>query len=380
MTSNALPLALLPTPAALVDLARLRANSRRMAERTDRLGVRLRPHVKTHKTVEVARLQLTGRPPAITVSTLAEARFFAERGFADITYAVPLTPQRLPAALALAQEIERFTIVVDHPAVAAAVNSAAAEAGIRLAVMLEVDCGAGRCGVDPQHPDSMALARYLAFSPHVEFRGLFTHAGHAYLCRKTSELPAVAAQERDLTVAFANTLREAGIRVAEVSIGSTPTLCAADHLGGVSEVRPGNYVFFDAFQAAIGSCSQSDCAFTVLATVVGCYPRRRTVIIDAGALALSKDAGPTHVKPDCGFGVLCEVDSCQPIPDLHLVSLTQEHGTVVAATPEAAAAHPPGSRLRIIPNHSCLAAACFDTYHVLDRGEVRDLWRPCRGW
>jgi len=370
----------LPTPSALVEVSRLEANCRRMAERVRQLGVSLRPHVKTHKTVPAARLQLAGLPPRITVSTLAEANAFADAGFDDITYAVPIAPQRLAAAIHLAQRIRRFTILVDHPHTARQVAAAAAAAGVRLSVLLEVDCGAHRCGVDPSHPDSVALAAHLARSPHLDFRGVLTHAGHAYACRTAAELARVAAHERDVICGFAQRLRQADIAVPEVSVGSTPTLSAVDHLAGVTEVRPGNYAFFDAHQAVIGSCSLSQCAFTVLATVIGCYPERQMLVLDAGALALSRDPGPTHLRPDCGFGVVCTVHGCQPIAGLTLVALTQEHGTVLAAAGALAAAHPPGTRLRIIPNHACLAAACFDTYHVVDGEHVVDLWHPCRGW
>ncbi len=380
MTPASFPLERLPSPAALVDIVRLEANCRRMAERVRQLGVTLRPHVKTHKAVPLARLQLAGLPPRITVSTLAEAKFFADAGFDDITYAVPIAPQRLAEAVQLAQRIRRFTILLDHELTAREVAAAAAAAGVRLSVLLEVDCGAHRCGVDPSHPDSLALAAYLASSPYLDFRGVLTHAGHAYACRTSAELGRVAAQERDVTCTFAQLLRRSGVHVPEVSIGSTPTLCAVDHLAGVSEVRPGNYAFFDAFQAAIGSCSLTDCAFTVLSTVIGCYPERRTLVLEAGALALSRDPGPTHLRPDCGFGVVCTVHGCHPIAGLALVALTQEHGTVLAEQPALAAAYPPGSRLRIIPNHACLAAACFDTYYVVDGEQVVDLWHPCRGW
>lgn len=373
-------LATLATPAALVDLHRVRANCRRMAARASLLGVRLRPHVKTHKTVELARLQLAGREPGITVSTLAEARFFAAAGFRDITYAVPIAPQRLAEAADLAARLGRFTLLIDHEVTAAAASACAAYRGVRLSVMLEIDCGAHRSGLDPADPATVALATQLERCRQLEFRGLLAHAGHAYACCNALEAARVAAQERDVTVGFAQLLRRSGSPVPEVSVGSTPTLSAVDHLTGVTEVRPGNYAFFDAFQAAIGSCSLGDCAFTVLATVIGCYPERRALVVDAGALALSRDPGPTHVNPSCGFGVVCSAPECHPISGLTLASLSQEHGTVIAATPAAAAGHPPGTRLRIIPNHSCLAAACFDTYHVVAGKEVRDIWHPCRGW
>lgn len=370
----------LPTPAAVVDTTRLAANCQRMRARADSFQVHLRPHVKSHKTLEGARRQLGGKQGGIAVSTLAEARFFAAAGFTDITYAVPIAPARLPNVLELARLVPRFTILVDHPEVAAAAGAAAAAAGVHLGVLLEVDCGAHRCGVNPTHPASVELAAQLATHPHLDFRGLLTHAGHAYSCRNAAEAAQVAAQERQVTVDFAQRLHRANIPVREVSIGSTPTVCAAEDLRGVTEVRPGNYVFFDAFQAAIGSCTLAECAFTVLTTVIGCYPERGTLVLDAGALALSRDPGPTHVHPSCGYGVLCTPADLRPIPGLTLVSLTQEHGTVRATSPAQVTAFPPGWRLRIIPNHACLAAACFDTYHVLRDGHLEDTWHPCRGW
>ncbi len=179
--------------------------------------------------------------------------------------------------------------------------------------------------------------------------------------------------------AFADRLRRAGIEVPEVSVGSTPTMSVVDDLTGITEIRPGNYAFFDAFQAAIGSCRVRDCAFTVLATVIGCYPEAGRLVLDAGALALSRDPGPTHVDPDCGSGRVCGLDGGE-LEGLRLVSLSQEHGIVTVAPPARASDLPIGTRLRIVPNHSCLAAACFDRYHVADGDRIVDEWRPVRGW
>ena len=262
------------TPCALVDLDRLERNATDMAARCARLGVRLRPHVKTHKCVEAAKVQLGGRPGGLTVSTLAEARALAAAGFDDLTYAVPIAPARLPAVLELVRRGVRLGLLVDHPTAAAEVAAAAAAAGLRLAVWLKVDCGGRRAGVDPVRDDALGLARSLAGSPYLDLAGILTHAGHAYRCRDRAEAAAVAVEERDVMVAFADRLRAAGVPATEVSVGSTPTVTAAEDLTGVTEVRPGNYAFFDAFQVAVGSCSLEDVAFSVLVTVIGHYPAR----------------------------------------------------------------------------------------------------------
>lgn len=184
-------------------------------------------------------------------------------------------------------------------------------------------------------------------------------------------------EEVSVTRAFVERLTDAEIEVPETSIGSTPTMTAAENLEGVDEIRPGNYAFFDVFQHAIGSCSLDDIAFSVLATVVSVHPEQQRAVIDAGALALSKDPGPTHVDPDCGFGRIVAVEDQHPLPGLRLAAISQEHG--VLEGPGTAALRP-GIQLRVLPNHSCLAAACFDRCHVVRGTEIVDEWRPFRGW
>lgn len=368
----------LATPFAVVDRPRVLRNAERMRVRARDLGVRLRPHVKTHKSVEIARLELGAATGPIAVSTPAEARAFAAAGFDDITYAVPIAPSRMPEAVELVCAGLRLGVLADHPGTVAGLERHAREAGVRLWVWLKVDCGYHRSGVDPTSDDAVALAARIAGSESLELAGVLTHAGHAYVCRDREEVAAVAAQERDVTVAFAERLRAAGVAVPEVSVGSTPTASVVPGLAGVTEIRPGNYAFFDAFQAAIGSCRLDDCAFTVVASVIGAFPRDGRLVIDAGALALSKDPGPVHVDPRCEFGVVCDLAG-EPLAGLRLASLSQEHGVVFGA-PDTVSRLRIGDRLRIVPNHSCLAAACFDRYHVVEGQAVVDEWRPVRGW
>jgi len=353
----------LPTPALLLDLDVLDANLRWMADRATQLGVALRPHIKTHKCIEVGRLQRDLGARGVTVSTLAEASAFAAHGFDDITWAFPVIPSRLEEVRALAERVT-LRLVVDSPEAVAAL----ANLGVRLHVWLKVDCGYHRAGVDPASPDAVRLAERLATAPTLEFDGILSHSGHAYAGPTRAEVRHAAEEERDTMAGFAGDLRERGIRVPAVSVGSTPAMCVIDDLTGVTEVRPGNYAFFDYTQVLLGSCGVRNCALTVLATVISSQPGAVHAVCDAGALALSKDGGhPTAPEPGMGE-IFADYETGSLSPDTRLTSLSQEHGRLSAALPV-------GSRIRILPNHSCLTAACFDAYHVVRGDTVVDEWR-----
>lgn len=357
-------LAHVTTPAFLVDRKVVERNCHRMREKAAASGVIFRPHVKTHKTIEIGRMQHGGANGPITVSTMAEAEFFAEGGFRDITYAVPIAPEKLERAAALARRIDRLNLLIDHPAVLQALE----EFGFPFGVFLKVDCGYHRAGVDPDRAESVDLAKRLAQSKVVRFRGFLTHAGHSYHARNVEEIRRVGLEESAAVTRFRDRTGIEAIR----SVGSTPTASVVERFDA-DEVRPGNYVFYDAFQTTIGTCRFEDCAMSVLATVIGSYPERRTMIVDAGALALSKDLGPDHVDPEFGYGIVCDL-ALRPLP-MKLRTLSQEHGKIAAES-----VLPVGARLRIVPNHSCLTAAMYDRYHVVEGGRVVDEWRPTRGW
>jgi len=332
--------------------------------------------VKTHKCIEAAQLQVAGHFGGITVSTLAEAHYFAEGGFTDITWAFPLPLGRVVEALELTNQIERFAVVVDHMETLEVLEKEADKRCETVCVYLKLDCGYGRAGVQADDPTAMDLARRLSESPRINFRGILAHAGHSYDCRTPAEILRVAQEERDNAVLFAERLRHDGIAVEEVSVGSTPTMRLVEDLEGVTEIRPGNYVFFDLFQANIGACQIGEIAFSVLSTVVGRYPQRDAIVLDAGALALSKDPGVHPQNPL--FGLLTHPETGQAWTEGLLGGLSQEHGKVSWKGAETMPQI--GDRLRILPNHSCLSAACHPVYYVLRGMEVVDTWRPCRGW
>lgn len=359
----------LPTPALLLDLDVLERNLEGMAAKARRLGVALRPHIKTHKCVEVAERQRALGVSGITVSTLYEARVFADHGFDDLTWAFPVILSRLDEVRVLARRVT-LRVVVDSPEALDALEAT----GEALHVWLKIDCGYHRAGADPEAPETLDLARRLAGSRTLIFDGILTHSGHAYHGTR-EEIAAVAEQERSVMAGFAQRLREEGIEVPAVSVGSTPAMSVVERLDGVTEARPGNYAFYDFTQVALGSCAVRDCAVTVLASVVSARPGADRCVTDAGALVLSKDTGPDRTgrsgRPTMGE-VFEDYDSGLLSEETRLVSLSQEHGTLSVRLPV-------GTKIRILPNHSCLTVAQFDEYQVARGGEVVDRWKIWRG-
>ena len=368
----------LPTPALLLERARLDRNLARMAERMRGLGVDLKPHLKTAKSAEIARRATEGFSGGITVSTLAEAAYFAEAGFGNITYAVGIVPAKLEEAAALMRRGVALTLVTDHPAIARAVGEHGRRLGVRFSVLIEIDTGSGRAGLDPHSPVLIEVARLLVDGGS-ELAGVLTHAGHSYAAEGPEALRKVAEEERLGVVRAAERLRKAGFPVRRVSAGSTPTAAFAQHLDGLTDMRPGIYMFGDLMQAAIGSCTLDDIAVTVLATVIGSYPERNKVLIDAGALALSADRSANSRWADVGLGWVAD-ETGRVLNGLFVERAHQEHGFITARAPLPFERLTPGTRLRILPNHACITAAAYDRYHVVEGGEVVAEWGRVNGW
>jgi D-serine deaminase-like pyridoxal phosphate-dependent protein len=353
------------TPALLLHLDVVERNLERMAARARRLGVALRPHAKTHKCPELGRRQLAHGAVGLTVATLAEAEAFVGAGFPDLTWAFPIDPTHVAHARRLARRAT-LRVVTDD------LGTARALAGTGLHVWLKVDCGYHRAGVDPESAYAMAVARELGREAGLVFDGLLTHSGHAYKSRNQRDAAQVAEQERLALVRFAQRLRTAGITVRALSAGSTPAMAAATDLTGVTEARPGNYVFYDRTMVLIGCCAPADVGVSVLATVVSHQPAAAHLVIDAGALALSKDPGPAHLGLPASFGAV------RGHPALSVASLSQEHG-VVRGPVDDLNRFRVGDRIEIVPNHSCLTVAHYDHYHVMRDGRELDRWRIERG-
>lgn len=362
------------TPALLLHLDVVERNIQRMAARARQLGVQLRPHVKTHKCVELGRLQLQQGARGLTVATLVEAEVFARAGVADLTWAFPIDPGHIAHARRIGEQTgATLRVVVDD------LEAARALAGSGLHVWLKVDCGYHRAGVDPASPYAPAVAAELGRERGLTFDGILSHSGHAYRTTGKPEAARVAEQERSVMLGFAERLRAQGIAVPEVSVGSTPAMAAVADLTGVTEARPGNYVFYDRTMVMIGCCDPTDVGVTVLATVVSHQPGATHFVVDAGALELSKDTGPAHLGPQA-------MGAVRGAPDVTVAALSQEHGLIRAESPAALEGRfRVGEKIEIIPNHSCLTVAHFDRYHVIrgtgDGGAARlvDHWKVERG-
>lgn len=381
--SGALPdLERVETPFLALDPLRMERNILRLRDRMRRLNVVLRPHLKTGKSVEIARRLFDGGVGPATVSTLREAEVFADAGFTDILYAVGIAPAKLERVIALRQRGVDLCVLLDSLEQARAVAEASRRNDERIPALIEIDCDGHRGGLPPDDPRLIEIARLLE-SGGAQMRGVLDHAGESYHCRSEAELVAAAENERASAVAAAGRVRAAGLPCPVVSVGSTPTAHFARHLDGVTEVRAGVYVFFDLVMAGIGVCRFDDVALSVVTTVIGRRPEKGWILVDAGWMAMSRDRGTSHQRCDHGYGLAASMGGAF-WDDLLMMDANQEHGTL-AIRPDSGARLPDlaiGTRLRIYPNHACATAAQFERYHVIETGSeaLAAVWPRIRGW
>ncbi|TPQ22664.1 DSD1 family PLP-dependent enzyme [Streptomyces sporangiiformans] len=372
------------TPFAVVDVHKSRRNIERLAARADRLGVALRPHVKTAKSLDVAGLLHDDTPCPVTVSTLAEAEAFADGGYTDITYAVGIDPHKLPRVLALLRRGVTLRILLDSAEQAEFVAEASRRAGLPIPTQIEIDCDGHRGGLKPDAPTLPEIGRILYDAGCLD--GVLAHAGESYFAYTVEEQCLAAKNERDIAVAAAERLRAAGLPVATVSVGSTPTAHAAEDLTGVTELRAGNYVFFDLVMAGLGVCRIEDLALSVVVTVIGHRREYGWIITDGGWMAMSRDRGTAVQAQDQGYGLVTDLDG-NLIPGLVMTGASQEHGTLTARDSAHLPDLPVGTRLRILPNHACATAAQHHGYHVIDGARttntapaIQTIWERVTGW
>jgi D-serine deaminase-like pyridoxal phosphate-dependent protein len=371
-----------PTPALLVDETRLERNIARMNARLERLGVPLRPHLKTVKSIDLARRMLQGHPGGATVSTLAEADYFFAHGIDDLLYAVGIAPGKLDAAAERIRAGMKLTLVLDHPRTAGAVAEAAARHAIAFSVLLEIDADGHRAGFRPDDAALVEAATLLDRGGAVA-GGVMVHAGGSYDCRDSAGLKRMARAERDAAVSAAEKLRAAGFAAPVVSVGSTPTAMFAEDLSGVSEVRVGVYAFMDLVMVDLGVCAPDDIAVSVLTEVIGHRSAPGELVVDAGWMALSRDPGAAAPAGNRGYGLLCDEAGRRLEPELVVRTTNQEHGIVARAGGGSIDldAFPIGRRLRILPNHACATAGQFETFWLAQPdGTPGQRLERCRGW
>jgi D-serine deaminase-like pyridoxal phosphate-dependent protein len=368
----------LSTPALILDRIRLERNAERIRDKVRGLGVTLRPHVKTSKSIDVLRILAGFESIPITVSTLAEARYFFANGVTDILYAVGLAPVKLPEIAELIRAGCTLRIILDTIEAADSVREFVDAEGVPIEVLIEIDSDGHRAGVGPGDLLLIEIGQQLGTS----LAGVMTHAGASYDCRTIAQFEAMAEQERALTVEAAERLRHAGLPCPIVSVGSTPTLHYARNLAGVTEVRAGVYAFGDLVQFELGTCSIEDIAIGVMASVIGHNRQHGRVLIDAGFLALSRDRGTADLPVDWGYGAVCDPASGEVIEDVTVSSTNQEHGIITARSGEIDFDRfSVGSRVMILPNHACATAAAYDRYFVTEGSErIAGVWNRVNGW
>lgn len=370
------------TPCLILDCDRLDRNVKRLRARLENFGVALRPHLKTAKSIDVARRVMTSPSGPATVSTLKEAEQFGRAGVTDLTYAVGISPDKFERVLALRATGVDLTVTLDTVEQARAVASASRQAGTVIPAFIEIDCDGHRSGVLPGDRATL-VAIATALEEGGSLRGVLTHAGASYGAIGDEALRACAEVERASAVQAATLLRDAGFACPVVSVGSTPTAHFAEALDGVTEVRAGVFTFFDLVMAGIGICQIDDIALSVLGTVIGHQPEKGWILVDAGWMAMSRDRGTAKQTVDQGYGLVCDIEG-KPYGDLILSDANQEHG-IISVRPGSAATLPDlpiGTRVRILPNHACATGAQHDAYQVVRSGSdrIEAVWPRFSGW
>lgn len=354
---------MLDTPTLLLDLNQLEKNIQDIIEFSQQHNVQYRPHIKTHKCAEIAKRQMKAGAIGITTATVGEAEVMADAGIDNILIAYPIfTEEKLSRVLALLDKVS-VIVTVDSIEQANKLHEFFTKNERTLTVWIKVNTGLNRCGVEPEE-QVLQLAEHIQTLSALELTGIFTHAGHSYAATTEEKLREIAQYEAEAIVASANLCEENGIEIPHRSVGSTPTYKVAGAVDGITEVRPGNAVFYDMIQVGLGAATIEQCALTVCASVGSIKAGR--IIIDAGAKTLNLDRGAHGNENVQGHGYIKEH------PELIIERLSEEHGIIETRYPELVAL---GELLTIIPNHACTVANLFDAYTVIKDGKVVDHWK-----
>ena len=376
-------LADLQTPALLLDQSRMNRNIERMAAQAAELGLPLRPHLKTPKSTQIAARLAQAGADGFCVSTLKEAEYVFASGFKDLFYCVPFAPNKAERAARLISKGCRLTLLTSSldgaKACVKAFEPFASSTPASFAVEIDVD--GYRSGITLNGDDLETAANRLAGGRATRFAGLMSYAGASYTMSKTDTAQLAVRHVSALSQAKAR-LKRIGVDCAMVSLGSTPAILSAAKIGELTEARCGIYIFGDLFQAGIGTCAVEDIAVSVLTSVISTQPQHNRLIVDAGALALSKDRSTQGRSFDVGYGRVCRLNG-EPILDLTVMEVSQELGMI--GSPSGAAIDferfKTGSLLRVLPNHADMTVAAYDRYHCINAdGEVEAVWPRVNHW
>ena len=373
----------LPTPCLVVDAHRLSRNLERMQQKAEANGVALRPHVKTHKSIAIARQQIDGGSNGITVAKVGEAETFVAAGFDDVRVAYEVVGETRYERLLDLMDEARVSFCVDTVDGARLASAFFKTAGKTAEILVEVDSGHHRCGVDPDSERAIETVKEIAALPGLRLAGILTHAGQGYHGPREGEtldeaLVRASNQERDVMLGFAVRLREAEVPgvepgAFEISIGSTPTMRHFENSerGGfrITEIRPGNYVFNDGIQVGIGVAEPQECALTILTTVISRHRDHsgsERLFVDAGKKILTGDTG----YATDGHGILLyNPRVMEPMPHAHITGLSEEHGWIEV---KGGSTLHVGDRIQLIPNHACTAMNTQNLFYVAEGEDVVD--------
>ncbi|MDT0595406.1 alanine racemase [Glaciecola petra] len=379
----------LHTPCLLIEQSKLKQNISYLSEHIGALGCVIRPHVKTHKSVDITQLIVdAGNTQGITVSTLKEAKHFFAAGYTDILYAVGIVPNKFAAVQSLMEQGCKITVILDSLELAKLLGEYADTQQVVFNVLIELDVDKHRAGVNPHSQTLLDIAYALHHQSYTQLQGVMTHAGGSYECFEKSSQLALARQERDLSLLAAERIRAEGIACKTVSIGSTPTAFAIDDLSGITEVRAGVYVLFDLVMSGLGVCKIDDIAISVMGSIIGFQKEKQMALCDAGWMAMSRDRGTAGHKIDQGYGLICDKNGAL-IANMLMTSANQEHGIISmrkANTQRGKSTDFPfalfsiGDLIRILPNHACATAAQYNHFYLVDGDKVIKTLPSISGW
>lgn len=358
------------TPYVVINEKKLKSNIKRMSDLASSKNIRLRPHIKTHKISDIAKLQIEHGAVGITVAKISEAQAMYEHGISDIFIAYPIvTAYKAEEVCLLNKKLENLIVAVDSSEGAVVLNRIAQKNKQILQVRLEIDTGLKRTGVVLEN--AVALAKQINEMEHLKLQGVFTFKGAVYQGQGTKDIEAAGTEEGETIVKIATLIRAAGIELDDISVGSTPTAQSVANVDGITEIRPGTYVFNDRMQVSLDVCSLEQCAAYVVATVVS-KPTTEQLVIDGGSKTFATDVQP-NMPPLFlkGFGHI------KGHPDTVFTHMNEEHGMIKLNGDESLSI---GDEIHIIPNHICSTVNLHNyVYLEKENGEFQKLRVEARG-
>lgn len=350
------------TPALLLDIDKMERNIEGIASFSKEAGVAVRPHIKTHKSIEIAKRQIESGAIGLTVAKVGEAEVMVDGGITDILIAYPLVAKKKLERVRTLMKKAVITVAIDSIEQAKILQDFFTEKN-PLNVMIKVNSGLNRVGVEPNE-EVLELAKYIDELSALKLTGIFTHAGHSYAAKSEIEIDKIAKEEADAVLKSAELCEAAGIKITTRSIGSTPTFKKAGLVEGITEIRPGNAVFYDMVQVGLGVATIEQCALTVMASVVSKKADR--IVIDAGSKTLALDQGAHGNASIAGHGFVKEHS------EFVIERLSEEHGVIPISGETDIKLN---DRLTIIPNHACVVANLFNHYLIHRNGKVIERWK-----